>query len=175
MEFDPFGLTMKDLVTRSVLLRCDSSRPLYTLQLHASSPSPSSSTPQALTTTASSTTWHRCLGHLGPDVSSKLSSSSIISCTRGTIEPLYHACLLCQHVRLPFPSCSSKTKQSFDLVHCDLWTSPIMRVTRYKYYLVILDDCSHYLWIFPLPLKSDTFPTLSLLHLGVHSVWVHHQ
>ena len=29
------------------------------------------------------------------------------------------------------------------------------------YYLVILDDCSHYMWTFPLHLQSDTFTTLS--------------
>jgi hypothetical protein len=30
-----------------------------------------------------------------------------------------------------------------------------------KYYLIILDDFTHYLWTFPLKLKSDTFTTLS--------------
>jgi hypothetical protein len=30
-----------------------------------------------------------------------------------------------------------------------------------KYYLVILDDFTHYLWTFPLKLKFDTFTTLS--------------
>jgi hypothetical protein len=30
-----------------------------------------------------------------------------------------------------------------------------------KYYLVILDDFTHYLWNFPPKLKSDTFTTLS--------------
>jgi hypothetical protein len=34
-------------------------------------------------------------------------------------------------------------------------------VSGSKYYLVILDDFTHYLWIFPLKLKSDTFTTLS--------------
>ena len=29
-----------------------------------------------------------------------------------------------------------------------------------KYYLVILDDCSHYTWTFPFKLKSDAFSTL---------------
>jgi len=32
---------------------------------------------------------------------------------------------------------------------------------RYKYYLVILDDCSHFLWTFPLRLKSETFNALA--------------
>jgi hypothetical protein len=34
-------------------------------------------------------------------------------------------------------------------------------VSGSKYYFVILDDFTHYLWTFPLKLKSDTFTTLS--------------
>jgi hypothetical protein len=49
----------------------------------------------------------------------------------------------------------------FDLIHLDLWTSPVVSVLGSKYYLVILDDFIHYLWTFPLKLKSNTFSTLS--------------
>jgi hypothetical protein len=34
-------------------------------------------------------------------------------------------------------------------------------VSGSKYYLVILNDFTYYLWTFPLKLKSDTFTTLS--------------
>ena len=34
---------------------------------------------------------------------------------------------------------------------------------------VILDDCSHYLWTFPLRLKSDTFSTLTNFFSFVHT------
>jgi hypothetical protein len=47
------------------------------------------------------------------------------------------------------------------LTSYDLWTSPVLSVSGYKYYLVILDYCTHYSWTFPLCQKSDTFPTLS--------------
>jgi hypothetical protein len=36
-----------------------------------------------------------------------------------------------------------------------------MSISGYKYYLVILDDCTHYSWTFLPLLKSDTFLTLS--------------
>jgi hypothetical protein len=49
------------------------------------------------------------------------------------------------------------------MIHCDLWTSPVPNVSGFKYYLVILDDFSHFVWTFPLRLKSDTFPTLQFL------------
>jgi hypothetical protein len=35
-----------------------------------------------------------------------------------------------------------------------------MSVWGYKYYLVVLDDFSHYSWNFSLHSKSDTFVTL---------------
>jgi transposase InsO family protein len=55
----------------------------------------------------------------------------------------------------------SHATQCFDLVHCDLWTSPVISVSGFKYYLVILDDFSHYSLTFPLRLKYDTFSTIS--------------
>ena len=33
-------------------------------------------------------------------------------------------------------------------------------MSSYKYYLVIVDDFSHYSWTFPLRAKAETFPTL---------------
>jgi hypothetical protein len=118
-----------------------------------------------LATTTSSTTWHRHFGHLGPDVMSKLSSRSAISCSIGNFDCLCHACQLGRHTSLPFCS-SSWADQAFDLVHYYLWTSPVFSLTGYKYYLVILDDCCHFLWTFPMRLKSDTFYTPSHFFLG---------
>jgi hypothetical protein len=46
-------------------------------------------------------------------------------------------------------------------MHLDLWASPVVSVSGSKYYLIILDDFTHFLWTFPLKLKSDTFTTLS--------------
>jgi hypothetical protein len=36
MEFDPFDLAVKELTTKRVLIRYDSTGPFYTLPLHAS-------------------------------------------------------------------------------------------------------------------------------------------
>jgi hypothetical protein len=159
MEFDPFGLPVKDLATKTLLARCDSLEPLYTLRLPASSTS--TSAPPVLAAVASSVTWHRRLGHPGRDVMAKLSSSTSVSGCRGSFEHLCHACQLGRHVRLPFPTSSSRAADTFDLIHCDVWTSPVINISGYKYYLLILDDFSHCLWTFPLRQKSDTFPTLS--------------
>jgi hypothetical protein len=127
---------------------------------------PSSSTmaaivvvPHALTVVAP-TTWHRHLGHPDPDALSGLSRSSFIQCTSNKHD-FCHACQLGKHTRLPFCSSSHRAKHPFDLIHFDLWSSPVVSVSGSKYYLVIPDDFTHYLWTFPLKHKSDTFTTLS--------------
>jgi hypothetical protein len=68
----------------------------------------------------------------------KLNNSLDPSCSRGHFEGLCHACQLDRHTRLPFTT--FWVEESFDLVHCDLCTSPILNLFGYKYYLVILDD-----------------------------------
>jgi hypothetical protein len=168
IEFDPFGLSVKDLETRNVIARCNSSGDLYPFFPPATSTSAFLAAPTSL--------WHRRLGHLGHEVLSKLIRSKAISCNKDDSHHLCHACQLGRHTRLPFGSSNSRTTNNFDLIHCDLWTSPIVSVSGYKYYLVILDDCSHYIWTFPLRLKSDTFATLShFFCLCPHAVWHHHQ
>ena len=162
VEFDSSGLTVKDSASQRPLLRCDSAGPLYTLRLPTSAASPSTSSPSAaFVATTSSTTWHRRLGHPGRDVLAQLSRSADLPCTRAPDEHLCHACQLGRHVRLPFSTSSSHADRMFDLVHCDLWTSPVLSISAYKYYLVVVDDFSHYSWTFPLRFKSEAFSTLS--------------
>jgi hypothetical protein len=165
MEFDPFGLSVKDLSTQNVIIRSNSTDPLYMLRLPGSiTPSAGAmaalvATPHVLAAVAP-TTWHHCLGHPSPDVLSSLSRSSFIHCTSNKHE-FCHACQLGKHTKLLFHSSSYHAEHPFDLIHLDLWTSPVVSVSGSKYYLVILDDFTHYLWTFPLTLKSDTFTTLS--------------
>jgi hypothetical protein len=86
MEFDLFDLSVKDLTTKNVIVRSNSTGPLYTMRLLESlTPSSSAVTalaavPHALTVVAP-TMWHRRLSHPGPDVLSSLSRSSFIQCT----------------------------------------------------------------------------------------------
>jgi hypothetical protein len=169
MEFDPFGLSVKDLSTWNMITRCNSLGPLYTMRL-PSHPAHSSvvSAPSALV--ASMSTWYRHLGHPSVDVLSKLSHDSSVICSRCTHD-LCHACQLGRHIRLPFLSSNTRADNNFDLIHYDLWTSLVVSVSSYKYYLVILDDHSHFVWTFPLRVKSNTFSTLSIfLLMSAHSL-----
>jgi hypothetical protein len=80
MEFDLFGLSVKDLTTRNVIARSNSTGPLYMLRLLSSTASNRTSScamsaiaaPRILAAVITST-WHRRLGHLDPDTLSSLS------------------------------------------------------------------------------------------------------
>jgi hypothetical protein len=152
-----------------MITRCNSSGPLYTMCLLSHlTPSSPVSAPSALV--ASTSTLNRRLSHPSVDVLSKLSYDSSVVCSRHTHD-LCHACQLGHPIRLPFVSSNSRVDNFFDLIHCDLWTSPVVSVSGYKYYLIILDDHSHFVWTFPLHVKSDTFFTLSIFSLmSLHSL-----
>ena len=49
-------------------------------------------------------------------------------------------------------------------MHSDVWTYPVATNTGYLYYLVILDDFSHYVWTFPLHRKSGALATLTAFY-----------
>jgi hypothetical protein len=57
IEFDSFGISVKDLSMRNVITRCNSSGPLYMMRL-PSHPAPSSPTSAPSALVASTSTWH---------------------------------------------------------------------------------------------------------------------
>jgi hypothetical protein len=83
MKFDPFDLSVKDLTTKNVIVRSNSTGLLYTMRLPGSL-TPSSSAVPALAAVPHALivvaliTCHRRLGHPGPDALSSLSQSSFI-------------------------------------------------------------------------------------------------
>ncbi|GKB61198.1 ribonuclease H-like domain-containing protein [Tanacetum coccineum] len=149
IEFDAFGFSVKDYLTRHILLRCDSSGDLYPV-------TKPSTLPIAFLSTSAST-WHQRLGHPGDQVLRSLVSSRFISCNKEKSSHICHACQLGKHVKLPFHSSTSIVKHCFDIIHSDLWTSPIVSSSGFKYYVLFLDHFSHFLWIYPLRSKSDMF------------------
>ncbi|KAJ9553498.1 hypothetical protein OSB04_017543, partial [Centaurea solstitialis] len=152
VEFDPFGFSIKDLNTGQLLHRADSNGDLYPV---LQSPQPSAPSATAFVA-VSPIVWHRRLGHPGVSTFSFLKSRNFISCSN-TLLPTCHACQLGKHCRLSFSHSTTKTSKVFELVHSDLWTSPISSLSGYKYYILFLDDFSHFLWVFPLRVKSDVF------------------
>ncbi|GKA22576.1 hybrid signal transduction histidine kinase M [Tanacetum coccineum] len=92
----------------------------------------------------SPTTWHQRLGHPGDEVLRSLNSRHLISCNKEKSTHVCHACQLGKHVKLPFHSSNSLVKQCFDIIHSDLWTSPIVSSSGFKYNVLFLVHVPHY-------------------------------
>ncbi|GJZ74835.1 ribonuclease H-like domain-containing protein [Tanacetum coccineum] len=132
--FRPIRLN-NDFITRRVFLRYDSTGELYPV-------TKPSTIPHAFLT--SQYTWHQRLGHPGSEVLRRFVSSDSISCNKEKLPVLYHACQLGKHVKLPFVSSSSSVTSCFDIVHSDLWTSPILSLSSFHYYVLFLDHYSQF-------------------------------
>lgn len=65
-----------------------------------------------------------------------------------------HSCPLGKHIKLPFSDSSSYTSLPFDLIHSDVWTSPMLSSYGHHYYVFFLDDYTNFQWTFPISHKS---------------------
>nr|GEZ44876.1 ribonuclease H-like domain-containing protein [Tanacetum cinerariifolium] len=104
IEFDAFGFSITDFLTRRILLRCDNSTDLYPVNKP-------SNLPAALVSTSSST-WHQRLGHPGDEVLRSLNSHPFISCSKEKSSHVFHAYQLGKRVKLPFHSSDSIVTKS---------------------------------------------------------------
>jgi transposase InsO family protein len=59
--------------------------------------------------------------------------------------------------KLPFHASTRVSTFPLQLTHTEIWTSPILSHTGFKYYIVFIDDFSRFAWIYPLHQKSEAF------------------
>nr|GEY18072.1 ribonuclease H-like domain-containing protein [Tanacetum cinerariifolium] len=160
IEFDTFGFSVKFFMTRRVLLRCDSMGDLYPVMEPSSIPH---------VFLVSQHTWHQRLGHLGREVLRHLVSNNFISCNKEKPLVLCHACRLGKHVRLPFVSSNTVFTSCFEIIHSDVWTSPIPSLSGFKYYILFLDHYSQFVWVYPLLNKYDVWSKFVLFRTYVRT------
>lgn len=148
IEFEPLGFSVKDLTTRTVLMRCNNAGDLYPFS------NSSLHTPLASLSTISPNIWHSRFGHPDDSVFNFLRINNSISCNKRRGDNFCTTCPLGKHIHLPFQSSFNKTISAFDIVHADLWTSPILSSSGYNYYLLLLDSFTHFTWVYPLKYKT---------------------
>lgn len=71
---------------------------------------------------------------------------------------------------------STTTISSYHPLHVlfsDVWTSPVLFVDGYKYYLLIVDHYTCYMWFYPLQLKSQVASTFTWFKTLVENQFGH--
>ena len=72
--------------------------------------------------------------------------------------PFCKHCVVSKQSRLKFGRSIAKSKHILDLVHSNVWESPIMSLGGAKYFVSFIDDYSRRIWVYPIKKKSDVFP-----------------
>ncbi|CAJ2673543.1 unnamed protein product [Trifolium pratense] len=151
VEFDPFGFSVKDFQTGTLLMRCNSSGDLYPIPTRPNT----TSLPPSAFAASSNELWHSRLGHPGAPILNSLHRNKILLCNKFRNDFFCHSCALGKQTKLPFYNSLSYTYMPFDIVHSDLWTSPVLSSGGHRYYVLFLDDFTDFLWTFPISNKSQ--------------------
>ncbi|GKC24496.1 ribonuclease H-like domain-containing protein [Tanacetum coccineum] len=62
-----------------------------------------------------------------------------------------------KHAKLPFNNSESSIHSVFEIIHSNIWTSPIPSESGIKYYAIFLVHFSHIVWVYPLHKKYILF------------------
>ncbi|WVZ95434.1 LOW QUALITY PROTEIN: hypothetical protein U9M48_041200 [Paspalum notatum var. saurae] len=151
LEFHPNFFLIKDLETRSMLLRGSCCNGLYPL------PSAPSSTKHILGVNKPSVDrWHHRLGHPTFPIVQKVIRNYRLPCqVESRSDSVCDACQQAKSHQLPYPKSSSVSSRPLELIFSD---GPAPDSTgRYKYYVSFIDDFSKFVWIYLLKNKSEVF------------------
>ena len=95
--------------------------------------------------------WHARLGHPHSQVISKLSLPSL----HGKID-FCESCMLGKSAKLPFHSRQSYSTFFLHTLHTDVWgPMSIPFFDGFRFYLIIINEYSRYIWLFSMAHKSD--------------------
>ncbi|KAM1263553.1 hypothetical protein ACFX2G_029156 [Malus domestica] len=111
----------------------------------------SSSHTALLSTKASLKTWHHRLGHPSSAMFRKVFYKHCLDHIGDKSVSFFCSdCAIGKNHKLPFFSSTSSASTSLKLLHCDVWgPSPVLSVTGYRFYLLIVDEFTKYTWICP--------------------------
>lgn len=149
--FDSHGFVIQDKVTHQILYKGPCHQGLYPLLNSSRGESHQAN----LCSTSSTMLWHQRLGHpsstlflpLIKQLALPVPKLAQVQCT---------SCHVAKSHKLQFPLSVSHSSVPFQLVHADVWgPSPIPSFQGFKYYLLLIDDCTRYSWLFPLHYKSQ--------------------
>ncbi|CAN0925281.1 Retrovirus-related Pol polyprotein from transposon TNT 1-94 [Linum grandiflorum] len=109
--------------------------------------------------------WHQRIAHPHLDVLRRMISTFKLPVTSNKLPPVCEPCQLGKSRRLPFPSIHSNSSKPFDLVYSDVWgPAPCLSLNGYRYFLVFVDDCTKFIWIYFLTQKSEVLEFVRRFH-----------
>ncbi|CAL9026180.1 unnamed protein product [Prunus brigantina] len=149
-----------DKVTHQVLLKGKCDHGLYPIPLLPQSTisSISSKHKAYIGQQIKSSLWHQRLGHTTNEVTKKMLQASAISASDDLSSAICSACLQGKMHRMSFPTSHSRATMPFQCIHSDVWgPSAVKSINGYRYYVNFVDECTGFMWLYPIFNKSDVF------------------
>jgi transposase InsO family protein len=104
--------------------------------------------------------WHSRFGHpFSPIVHAILKKHHLPFTGSFSNKEVCESCQLAKSKQLPFPSSPRVSTAPLQLIHTDVWCSPVVSLSGFRYYVIFIDDYSRYSWLYPLSLKYDVYVT----------------
>ena len=154
VQFYPSCFQVKDLRTGAPLLQGNTKNELYEWPISLPTASTFYTATNNLKTTISD--WHSRLGHPSyPILKTILSKFSLPYSSSMSQSLSCSDCSINKTHKLSFSESSISSSRPLQYLFSDVWTSPILSIDNYKYYLIIVDHYSRYIWLYPLKLKSQ--------------------
>ena len=102
--------------------------------------------------------WHSRLGHASSSRVQRLASRSLLgSVSKDNFDRT--SCQLGKQPAFSFNNSESISNSIFELIDSDVWgLSPVASIGGSRYFVVFIDDYSHYSWIFPMKSRSEILP-----------------
>jgi hypothetical protein len=150
---------VKDLLTHATLLEGRSEHGLYPLRLGGNLHKNTKTFTAFLGIRTTSLVWHYRLGHPSLDIVNRVVKEKSLPVSNFDFNKSAScdSCQLGKSKRQPSHASNRISHQPLDLIHSDIWTSPMQSISGYKYYVIFVDDWSRFTWIYPLHHKSDVF------------------
>jgi transposase InsO family protein len=67
------------------------------------------------------------------------------------------SCQLGKSKQLPFSESNRVSISPLEIIHSDVWISPVPSLSGCKFYVLFIDDYSRFTWLYPIMNKSDVF------------------
>jgi hypothetical protein len=149
---------IKDILTGATLLEGPSEAGLYPIYLKRTSLNKCRGLTAFLGIKATFDVWHSRLGHPADPIVHRLVTSQSLPVSGTLVKS--HLCSSCQLgkcKKLPFTESTRESTSPLQIIHSDVWSSPIISTNGYRYYVIFIDDYSRFSWMYPLHQKLDVF------------------
>lgn len=100
--------------------------------------------------------WHSRLGHPSLSILIKTVSRFLLPVSNFSSKFLSCSyCMINKSHKLSFSDSSIVSTRPLEYVFTDIWSSPILSIDHFKYYLLFVDHYTRYSWLYPLKQKSQ--------------------